>query len=209
LSCNQRKPNGQSQYSALLDLKPKTDRIQNALACINTLLRTLSLSPVDGRHLAQPTPVEPRISSRDGPVACQRCGNPRVEAVRLMMEERKHSIDVVAQETGFSSETACAGRSSALSGSHPRSCAAMLVPVPTPMHHAWRQWCRRTRQISVTRLADRPGYIFQGAPFETAWCRCSADPLRFADHAATITSIEVRLLVAHDVCLHVAEGSFL
>lgn len=51
---------------------------------------------------AQPAPVQPRVSRRNRTVTAKAMENLRVEAVRLMIEEARHPVGVIARETGFS-----------------------------------------------------------------------------------------------------------
>jgi transcriptional regulator GlxA family with amidase domain len=97
-----RRPGGQSQHSALLELEPKSDRIQSALAYAKRNLHT-ELS-VD--RLADAANLSPRQFSRafraeTGQSPAKAVEHLRVEAARLMMEQSRHPIDVVARETGF------------------------------------------------------------------------------------------------------------
>lgn len=97
-----RRAGGQSQHSALLELEPKSDRIQNALAYAKKNLHT-ALS-VD--RLAEAAHLSPRQFSRafraeTGQSPAKAIENLRLEAARMMMEQTRHPIDVVARETGF------------------------------------------------------------------------------------------------------------
>jgi len=97
-----RRAGGQSQFSALLELEPKSDRIQKALHYARTNLRS-SLSVVE---LADVASLSPRQFSRafhaeTGQTPAKAVEHLRVEAARLMMEEGRHSMDAIADETGF------------------------------------------------------------------------------------------------------------
>jgi transcriptional regulator GlxA family with amidase domain len=97
-----RRAGGQSQFSALLELEPKSDRIQNALAYAKSHLDT----PLTVVHLAEAAHLSPRQFSRafhaeTGQSPAKAIENLRVEAARLMMEEGRHPIDIVARQTGF------------------------------------------------------------------------------------------------------------
>jgi transcriptional regulator GlxA family with amidase domain len=97
-----RRAGGQSQYSALLELEPKSDRIQSALAYAKKNLQT----PLSVERLAEAAHLGPRQFSRafhaeTGQSPAKAIENLRVEAARLMMEQGRHPIDVVARETGF------------------------------------------------------------------------------------------------------------
>jgi transcriptional regulator GlxA family with amidase domain len=97
-----RRAGGQSQHSALLELEPKSDRIQNALAYAKKNLHT----PLSVERLAEAAHLSPRQFSRafraeTGQSPAKAVENLRLEAARVMMEQTRHPIDVVARETGF------------------------------------------------------------------------------------------------------------
>jgi transcriptional regulator GlxA family with amidase domain len=97
-----RRAGGQSQFSALLELEPKSDRIQNALAHARSNLK----SALSVEELAEAAHLSPRQFSRafraeTGQSPAKAVENLRLEAARLMMEQGRHPIDVVARETGF------------------------------------------------------------------------------------------------------------
>ena len=97
-----RRAGGQSQFSALLDLEPKSDRIQRALTYARRNLQT----PLSVPQLAQAANLSPRQFSRTfqtetGQSPAKAVERLRVEAARLMMEQSRHPIDVVARQTGF------------------------------------------------------------------------------------------------------------
>ncbi|RDJ08904.1 GlxA family transcriptional regulator [Rhizobium grahamii] len=97
-----RRAGGQSQFSALLELEPKSDRIRKALAhARGNLKNTLSVE-----ELAEAAALSPRQFSRTFRAETRQSPakaveNLRLEAARLMMEQGRHPIDVVAAETGF------------------------------------------------------------------------------------------------------------
>src|ERR1700716_2348076 len=97
-----RRAGGQSQFSALLELEPKSDRIQSALAYAKRNLAT----PLTVRQLAEAAHLSPRQFSRafraeTGQSPAKAVENLRVEAARLMMEQSRHPIEIVARQTGF------------------------------------------------------------------------------------------------------------
>ncbi|HEX9536472.1 MAG TPA: GlxA family transcriptional regulator [Stellaceae bacterium] len=97
-----RRAGGQSQFSALLELEPKSDRIQSALAYAKRNLDT----PLTVGQLAAAAHLSPRQFSRafraeTGQSPAKAVENLRVEAARLMMEQSRHPIDVIARQTGF------------------------------------------------------------------------------------------------------------
>jgi transcriptional regulator GlxA family with amidase domain len=102
LGVNHRRAGGQSQFSALLELEPKSDRIQSALAYAK---RNLD-KPMTVGQLAAAAHLSPRQFSRafraeTGQSPAKAVENLRVEAARLMMEQSRHPIDVIARQTGF------------------------------------------------------------------------------------------------------------
>lgn len=97
-----RRAGGQSQFSALLQLEPKSDRIQSALTYAKSHLK----SPLSVEELATAANLSPRQFSRafraeTGQSPAKAVEHLRVEAARLMMEQTRHPIEVVARETGF------------------------------------------------------------------------------------------------------------
>jgi transcriptional regulator GlxA family with amidase domain len=102
LVMNQRRLGGQKQHSALLDMTPKSDRIELVLAHIRENLR----NPLTIAELAAVATLSPRQFSRvfqaeTGQSAAKAVERLRLEAARFMMEEGRHAVNVVAQETGF------------------------------------------------------------------------------------------------------------
>jgi transcriptional regulator GlxA family with amidase domain len=98
-----RRAGGQSQFSMLLKLEPKSDRIQSALSYARRNLQT----PLSVEQLAEVANLSPRQFSRafraeTGQSPAKAVENLRVEAARLLMEQGQLPIDIVARETGFS-----------------------------------------------------------------------------------------------------------
>jgi transcriptional regulator GlxA family with amidase domain len=97
-----RRSGGQSQFSALLELEPKSDRIQQALSYAKRHLR----KPLSVDELAEAANLSTRQFSRTfrletGQSPARAIEVLRVEAARALIESSNHSIDVVARETGF------------------------------------------------------------------------------------------------------------
>jgi transcriptional regulator GlxA family with amidase domain len=97
-----RRAGGQSQFSTLLQLEPKSDRIQSALSYARRNLKTA----LSVEQLAEVANLSPRQFSRafrseTGQSPAKAVENLRVEAARLLMEQGQLPIDVVARETGF------------------------------------------------------------------------------------------------------------
>jgi len=98
-----RRTGGQSQFSALLELEPKTNRIQDALAYAKSHLH-LNLS-VD--QLAEVAHLSPRQFSRaflaeTGLSPARAIEKLRVESARLLIEGGGLSVERIAQQSGFS-----------------------------------------------------------------------------------------------------------
>ncbi|TXH38805.1 MAG: GlxA family transcriptional regulator [Rhodospirillaceae bacterium] len=97
-----RRAGGQSQFSALLELEPKSDRIQQALDYAKKNLK----NPLSVEELAGIAHLSPRQFSRafraeTGQSPAKAVENLRVETARLLMEQGRLSMDVIADETGF------------------------------------------------------------------------------------------------------------
>jgi transcriptional regulator GlxA family with amidase domain len=102
LVMNQRRLGGQLQHSALLDMTPKSDRIEMVLAHIRRNLR----NPLTVEELADVANLSPRQFSRaflaeTGQSPAKAVEQLRLEAARFMVEQGRHVIEVVAHETGF------------------------------------------------------------------------------------------------------------
>lgn len=98
-----RRAGGQSQFSSLLELEPKSDRIRSALL----FARENLTKPLSVGDLAEVAHLSSRQFSRafhseTGQSPAKAIENMRVEAARVMLEQSRHSIDVIAQQTGFS-----------------------------------------------------------------------------------------------------------
>jgi transcriptional regulator GlxA family with amidase domain len=97
-----RRAGGQSQLSTLLELAPKSDRIQNAL----TYARSNLKNPLSLAELADAARLSSRQFSRafhdeTGETPGKAVERLRVEAARLMLEQGCHPIEIIALETGF------------------------------------------------------------------------------------------------------------
>lgn len=102
LVMNQKRTGGQSQHSEMLDLAPKSDRIQDTL---NYARKNLN-RPLTVEELADMAHLSPRQFSRvftleTGKSPAKAIERLRIEAARLMIEQSRHSLDVIARQTGF------------------------------------------------------------------------------------------------------------
>ena len=97
-----RRVGGQSQYSTLLELEPKSDRIQTVLTHAKRNLR----KALSVEELAKVAHLSPRQFSRlfrteTGRSPGKAIEGLRAEEARIMIEGGEHSIDEVAEHTGF------------------------------------------------------------------------------------------------------------
>jgi transcriptional regulator GlxA family with amidase domain len=97
-----RRAGGLPQASALLELEPKSDRIQQALVHARSNLG----AEMTVEQLAAVASLSPRQFSRlflaeTGQTPAKAVEKLRVEAARLLLQEGAHPIEVVAQQTGF------------------------------------------------------------------------------------------------------------
>lgn len=97
-----RRPGGQSQFSALLELEPRSDRVRRALVYAKEHLR----NPLTVEELADAASLSPRQFSRifreeTGQSPAKAVERLRLEAAKVMLEDGRHPLDIVARDTGF------------------------------------------------------------------------------------------------------------
>ena len=97
-----RRAGGQSQFSTLLELEPKSDRIQDVLKHARQNLR----NALSVEELAEVAHLSPRQFSRlfhseTGQTPARAVENLRVEEARILVESGEHSIDEIASHAGF------------------------------------------------------------------------------------------------------------
>jgi transcriptional regulator GlxA family with amidase domain len=96
------RPGGQSQFSALLELEPRSDRIRNVFNFIKRNLR----SELSVEQLADVAHLSPRQFTRifqteTGQSPARAVERIRVESARILIESGGHTIERVAEHTGF------------------------------------------------------------------------------------------------------------
>ncbi|MBV4491630.1 GlxA family transcriptional regulator [Pseudomonas oryzicola] len=102
LVMHQRRSGGQSQHSELLALSPRSDRIQAALDYARRHLnRSLSVEELAGVVHLSPRQFTRVFTAETGQSPAKAVESLRLEAARLLIEQSRHSLDVVARETGF------------------------------------------------------------------------------------------------------------
>ncbi|WP_109477042.1 GlxA family transcriptional regulator [Paraburkholderia sp. C35] len=97
-----RRAGGQTQHSVLLDIRPRSDRIQKALTYARQHLHT-GLSVEDLAHAVH---LSPRQFSRafheeTGHTPAKAIEHLRTETARLMLESGRHSMETIARDVGF------------------------------------------------------------------------------------------------------------
>lgn len=98
----QRRTGGQSQHSELLELTPKSDRIQSALAYAKAHLHhPLSVEELAGVAALSPRQFSRVFTAETGVSPAKAVEGLRLEAARLMIEQSRHPLEVIARETGF------------------------------------------------------------------------------------------------------------
>lgn len=97
-----RRAGGQSQFSALLELEPKSDRIQRALEhARGNLASELSVEALAGIAHLSPRQFSRSFHAETGQSPAKAIERLRVEAARLMLEEGQHPVEIIAREVGF------------------------------------------------------------------------------------------------------------
>jgi transcriptional regulator GlxA family with amidase domain len=97
-----RRAGGQSQYSKLLELDPKSDRVQSALAFARqNLQKELKVEQLAGVARLSPRQFSRVFRTELGKSPAKVVEQLRVEAAQLMLKDGGHSIEDVVLETGF------------------------------------------------------------------------------------------------------------
>lgn len=97
-----RRPGGQSQFSALIELEPETDRIRRVLSFAKeNLTDDLSVEKLAGVANLSPRQFSRLFTQETGQSPAKAVEKLRIEAARTMMENGNFSFDVVAKASGF------------------------------------------------------------------------------------------------------------
>ncbi|WP_448107248.1 GlxA family transcriptional regulator [Pseudomonas azerbaijanoccidentalis] len=98
-----RRAGGQSQHSALLELEPKSDRIQTVLGYAREhLSEALSVEQLADVARLSPRQFSRAFRAETGQSPAKAIENLRLEAARQMLERGRLTLDQIALETGFS-----------------------------------------------------------------------------------------------------------
>ncbi|MBE9605928.1 GlxA family transcriptional regulator [Acetobacteraceae bacterium H6797] len=97
-----RRSGGQSQHSTLLDLGTNEDRVQRALNFARqNLTRNLSIDDLAEAAALSPRQFTRLFRAETGTTPAKAVEALRVEAAKLMLEQSRLPIEVIARETGF------------------------------------------------------------------------------------------------------------
>jgi transcriptional regulator GlxA family with amidase domain len=97
-----RRTGGQSQFSAMLELESKSDRIRQALDYAKRNLRkALSVGELAAVANLSSRQFSRAFRAETGQSPAKAIESLRVEAAKSLVEESRHAIDLVARETGF------------------------------------------------------------------------------------------------------------
>ena len=97
-----RSPGGQSQFSAVPELEPKSDRIKSVLGYAKRNLdKPLTVGQLAAAAHLSPHQFSRAFRAETGQSPVKAVENLRIEAARLMMEQSRRPIDVIARQTGF------------------------------------------------------------------------------------------------------------
>jgi len=97
-----RRAGGQSQYSALLDLAPTSDRVQTALTFAKEHLSDrLSVDALAKAAFLSPRQFSRLFREETGQSPAKAIERLRVESARLMMEAGRFSAEEIARKNGF------------------------------------------------------------------------------------------------------------
>jgi transcriptional regulator GlxA family with amidase domain len=97
-----RRTGGQSQHSALLEIAPRTDRIQKALAYAKSnLSQRLSVEELANAVHLSPRQFSRAFADETGMTPAKAIERLRMETARLMLESSSVPIETVAKDTGF------------------------------------------------------------------------------------------------------------
>jgi transcriptional regulator GlxA family with amidase domain len=97
-----RRAGGQSQFSTLLELEPKSDRIQRVLDyAARNLKKTLSVDELAAAAALSPRQFSRAFRAETSQSPARAVEQLRVEAARVLIEQGRHTVDAIAEETGF------------------------------------------------------------------------------------------------------------
>ena len=97
-----RRAGGQSQFSSLLELEPKSDRIQKVMTYARgNLENALSVEELAGIANLSPRQFSRTFQAETGQSPARAIEHLRLESARMLLETSARSIDEIARQTGF------------------------------------------------------------------------------------------------------------
>lgn len=137
-----RRPGGQSQFSALADMEPETDRIRDVL----TYIREHLAEPLSTDQLAAIACLSPRQFGRTflaetGETPAKAVERLRVEVARQRVESGAEPIEIIAHSVGFSDPERMRRAFIRVTGHPPQSIRRMAGQDAPVLHQAGEQVC--------------------------------------------------------------------
>ncbi len=97
-----RRPGGQSQFSALLDMEPESDRIRDVLTYMRDhLAKTLSIETLAGVACLSPRQFGRAFLSETGETPAKAVERLRAEVAKPRIEQSSEPIEMIARSVGF------------------------------------------------------------------------------------------------------------
>ncbi|SMH39414.1 GlxA family transcriptional regulator [Azospirillum agricola] len=97
-----RRGGGQTQHSELLEMTAKSDRIEAALSYARrNLTSQLSVEELAGAAALSPRQFSRAFRAETGQSPAKAVEQLRLEAARLMLEQTRHPVEIIARESGF------------------------------------------------------------------------------------------------------------
>lgn len=97
-----RRGGGQTQHSELLEMAAKSDRIEAALTYARQNLKNpLSVEKLAGAAALSPRQFSRAFRTETGQSPAKAVEQLRLESARLMLEQTRHPVEIVARESGF------------------------------------------------------------------------------------------------------------
>jgi transcriptional regulator GlxA family with amidase domain len=157
-----RRSGGQSQFSALLQLEPKSDRIQTALAFARQNLHTgLTVETLAEEAHLSPRQFTRAFAAETGDSPAKAIEKLRLEAARLLLEDSRHPIETIARQTGFADREERGGHSCAYSACRRRRCDVRFGGT--------RKWPATSRQARCPRSL----MLIWGSPRSPPSCKAT------------------------------------
>jgi transcriptional regulator GlxA family with amidase domain len=137
-----RRPGGQSQFSALADMEPKSDRIRDVLTYIRDhLTEPLSTEQLAGIACLSPRQFGRTFLAETGETPAKAVERLRVEVARQRVESGVEPIEIIARPVGFSDPERMRRAFIRVTGHPPQSIRRMAGQDAPALHQAEEQGC--------------------------------------------------------------------